>query len=103
MMDGVLFPTYKGISQQYDRWFLHFELKEVLALYLFIICCIKRNIMKRKIRFDPAWTMLLSVIGTLVTMNFIDDQHARNVLAGVVLFGCLLLFCGSLVRNFEAK
>ncbi|WP_345102620.1 hypothetical protein [Mucilaginibacter panaciglaebae] len=59
--------------------------------------------MKKKIRFDPVWTMVLSVIGTLIATNFIGDKHARNVLAGAVLFGCLLLFCGSLVRRLEAE
>ncbi|WP_214072951.1 hypothetical protein [Mucilaginibacter sp. dw_454] len=48
--------------------------------------------MKRKISFDPAWTIFLMVAGTLITMNFMDDEHSRNMLAGFVLLGCFLLF-----------
>lgn len=55
--------------------------------------------MKRKINFDPAWIMLSLVVITLVVMNFMDDQHSRNLLAGIVLASCFLLFAVSVLTN----
>lgn len=61
----------------------------------------KRKTMKKKITFDPAWVILLLVIGTIVTLNFMDEEHLRNVIAGSVLAGCFLLFATSIVvRSF---
>jgi uncharacterized membrane protein YdjX (TVP38/TMEM64 family) len=60
--------------------------------------------MKKKITFNPAWIMLLLVVATLLTMNFMDDEHLRNVIAGAVLAGCFVLFVISvLVRTFSSR
>lgn len=60
--------------------------------------------MLRKISFDPAWIMLLAVIATLVILNFMNDEHARNVLAAMVLAGCFLLFITSvIIHSFANK
>ena len=48
--------------------------------------------MKKNFPVDPAWTMLLMVVTTLISMNFMDDEHSRNLLAGCVLVACLILF-----------
>jgi hypothetical protein len=60
--------------------------------------------MKRKISFDPAWTIFLLVVGTLITMNFMDDEHTRNMLAAAVLSGCFVVFTISvLIRTSGSK
>lgn len=60
--------------------------------------------MLKRTSFDPAWIMLLAVIATLVTMNFIDDEHARDMLALIVLSACLLLFIASiLIHSFSNR
>jgi uncharacterized membrane protein len=48
--------------------------------------------MKRKLSFTTAWAIFILVAITLVVLNFMDDDQARNVFAGIVLAVCAVLF-----------
>ncbi|GEM_PF-2113433 len=49
--------------------------------------------MKRK-SFSTAWAIFIIVAITLVVLNFMGDEQARNVFAGIVLAVCAVLFIG---------
>ncbi|MFD2872859.1 hypothetical protein ACFS5N_10300 [Mucilaginibacter ximonensis] len=59
--------------------------------------------MKKRISFDPAWVILSLVVITLITMNFMDDEHTRNILAATVLTVCLLSIAISIMRSFGGE
>jgi membrane-bound ClpP family serine protease len=48
--------------------------------------------MKRKLSFTTAWAIFILVAITLVVLNFMDDEQARNEFAGIVLAVCAVLF-----------
>ncbi|NNU33849.1 hypothetical protein HK413_06275 [Mucilaginibacter sp. S1162] len=57
--------------------------------------------MRKMFRFDLAWVMLFLVVSTLVTLNFMEEEGARNLVAGIVLAACALLFISAvLLRGF---
>ncbi|MFD2144142.1 hypothetical protein [Mucilaginibacter antarcticus] len=53
--------------------------------------------MKRKISFDPAWVIFFLVTATLVILNFMEDEHSRNLIAGIILCANVILFLGSVL------
>jgi uncharacterized membrane protein len=53
--------------------------------------------MKVKFRFNPAWVIFFVAMATLVTLNFVEDEQSRNLLAGIILIGILLLFVGAIL------
>jgi uncharacterized membrane protein len=55
--------------------------------------------MKKKFSFDPAWVILLMVVSALITLNFMEDEHAKNLFAGIVLVVCFVLFAGAVLRR----
>jgi uncharacterized membrane protein len=55
--------------------------------------------MKKIFRFDLAWVILFLVASTLITLNFMEEETARNLVAGVVLFACAVIFLIALVAR----
>ncbi|MGF7078982.1 hypothetical protein [Mucilaginibacter sp. UYCu711] len=53
--------------------------------------------MKKMFRFDLAWVILFLVVSTLITLNFMDEEGARNQFAGIVLAVCGVMFVGNML------
>jgi uncharacterized membrane protein YgdD (TMEM256/DUF423 family) len=53
--------------------------------------------MKRKLSFSIAWAIFIIVAITLVVLNFMGDDQARNLFAGIVLAVCAVLFVGAVL------
>jgi hypothetical protein len=53
--------------------------------------------MKKMFRFDLAWVILFLVASTLITLNFMEEEGARNMVAGIVLFVCAVMFVGAIL------
>lgn len=53
--------------------------------------------MKRKLSFAMAWAIFIIVAITLIVLNFMDDDQARNMFAGIVLAVCAVLFIGAVL------
>lgn len=72
-----------------------------MVLYLLAFKYQINKPMRKLFRFDLAWVMLFLVVSTLVTLNFMEEEGARNLVAGIVLAACALLFIGAiLLRGF---
>ncbi|MDB5001825.1 MAG: hypothetical protein JWQ34_50 [Mucilaginibacter sp.] len=55
--------------------------------------------MKRKLSFSIAWAIFIIVAITLVVLNFMGDDQARNLFAGIVLAVCAVLFVGAVLLH----
>ncbi len=53
--------------------------------------------MKKKLSFTTAWAIFILVAITLVVLNFMDDEQAKNLFAGIVLATCAVLFIGAVL------
>ncbi len=53
--------------------------------------------MKKKLSFDPAWVIFFMVASTLVVLNFMEDEQARNLIAGIILFTTAIMFLGAVL------
>ncbi|MBC7398439.1 MAG: hypothetical protein H7289_00735 [Mucilaginibacter sp.] len=53
--------------------------------------------MKKMFRFDLAWVILFLVVSTLITLNFMEEESARNLVAGIVLAACAVMFIGAML------
>jgi hypothetical protein len=53
--------------------------------------------MKKMFRFDLAWVILFLVVSTLITLNFMEEESARNLIAGIVLAACAVMFIGAML------
>ncbi len=72
-----------------------------MVLYLLAFKYQINKPMRKTFRFDPAWVMLFLVSSTLIALNFMEEESARNLFAGIVLAACALLFIGAmLLRGF---
>jgi uncharacterized SAM-binding protein YcdF (DUF218 family) len=53
--------------------------------------------MRKMFRFDLAWVILFLVAFTLIALNFMEEEGARNLFAGIVLAVCALMFVGAML------
>jgi hypothetical protein len=60
---------------------------------------IKYTTMKKMFRFDFAWVILFLVIATLLTLNFMEEEGARNLVAGIVLVACVVMFLIAIIAR----
>jgi uncharacterized SAM-binding protein YcdF (DUF218 family) len=54
-------------------------------------------LMRKMFRFDLAWVILFLVLSTLITLNFMEEESARNLVAGIVLLACAIMFVGAML------
>lgn len=55
--------------------------------------------MKKGVRFEVAWVILLLVVSTLFVLDFMGEEGARNLFAGIVLaIGALVFIIAILFR-----
>ncbi|MES2376622.1 MAG: hypothetical protein V4553_08585 [Bacteroidota bacterium] len=53
--------------------------------------------MRKMFRFDLAWVILFLVAFALIALNFMEEEGARNLFAGIVLAVCALMFIGAML------
>lgn len=53
--------------------------------------------MRKLLRFDLAWVILFLVVSTLITLNFMEEEGARNLFAGIVLLVCAVIFIAAML------